>query len=301
MRRIGAAVAASLAGAILAAPCHPEPAAVDPRLPARSASRLVSLPMVAQDKEVEVAPGARMRAWTFNGTVPAPTFHVRVGDTVRVTFTNRGTIPHSIDFHAARTDWKTSFRTIPPGKSLTFQFLPQYAGAYLYHCGTAPVLMHIGSGMYGAIIVDPLKPLPPAREFVLLYSELYLQKATGTSPPDYAKMLTAQADYTAFNGHAFQYRTHPLRVRRGDLVRIYLVNAGPRRECAFHVIGQQFDTVYPAAPPEGALHGVQTYAVPPGGSAIFELKVNQTGTFPFVNHDVGHGDNGAVGYLEVKG
>jgi nitrite reductase (NO-forming) len=28
-------------------------------------------------------------------------------------------------------------------------------GAFLRHCGTAPVAMHIANGMYGAIIVDP--------------------------------------------------------------------------------------------------------------------------------------------------
>ncbi|HEY9854777.1 MAG TPA: multicopper oxidase domain-containing protein, partial [Stenomitos sp.] len=224
-----------------------------------------------------------------------------VGDTVHVTFTNRGSMPHSIDFHAARTDWKTSFRTIPPGKSLSFTFRPQYAGAFLYHCGTPPVLLHIGSGMYGALIVDPIKPLPKARELVLVYSEFYLRKSPGVAQPDYAKMLAAQPDYAAFNGRAFQYQSAPIHVKRGERVRIYLVNAGPRRECAFHIIGQQFDTVYPAAPPEGALHGLQTYAVPPGGGAIFDLQADQAGTFPFVNHDVGHGDSGAIGLLDVRG
>lgn len=301
MRRVEWAIAAALSGAMLAAPGLPAPGAIDPRLPALPPGRHVSLRMVAMDREVTVAPGVRMRAWTFNGTVPAPTWHVRVGDTVHVTFTNRGSMPHSIDFHAARTDWKTSFRTIPPGKSLSFTFRPQYAGAFLYHCGTPPVLLHIGSGMYGALIVDPIKPLPKARELVLVYSEFYLRKSPGVAQPDYAKMLAAQPDYAAFNGRAFQYQSAPIHVKRGERVRIYLVNAGPRRECAFHIIGQQFDTVYPAAPPEGALHGLQTYAVPPGGGAIFDLQADQAGTFPFVNHDVGHGDSGAIGLLDVRG
>ncbi|MNL72990.1 Copper-containing nitrite reductase precursor [compost metagenome] len=88
-------------------------------------------------------------------------------------------------------------------------------------------------------------------------------------------------------------------MRRGERVRFYLVNAGPRGQCAFHVIGLQLDTVYPASPPQGALHGVQTYPVPPGGGAIFEIKADVPGTFPFVNHDVGHGDQGAFGLLVV--
>ena len=64
----------------------------------------------------------------------------------------------------------------------------------MYHCGTAPVLMHIGSGMYGAIIVSPREPLPPAKEFVLVQSEFYLaDAANGVRAFDYQKMLTTHA------------------------------------------------------------------------------------------------------------
>ena len=42
----------------------------------------------------------------------------------------------------------------------------------MYHYGTKPVLAHIANGMYGAIVVDPAKPLPKAdREYVLVGSE----------------------------------------------------------------------------------------------------------------------------------
>ena len=33
----------------------------------------------------------------------------------------------------------------------------------MYHCGTPPVLMHIGTGMYGAMIVDPKDGYPRPR------------------------------------------------------------------------------------------------------------------------------------------
>lgn len=268
--------------------------------PVSAPGKTVSVHLIAEDRVVTIADGVQMRAWTFNGSVPGPTIRARVGDTVEVRFTNRGTMAHSVDLHAARVDWKTAFRSIAPGESLTFTFQPRYPGAFLYHCGTPPVLLHMGSGMYGALIVDPIQPLPPAREFILLHGEFFLEGSQGIRRPDYQKMLRSEADYSAFNGRAFRYRDTPLRVKRGERVRIYLVNAGPRRPCAFHVIGQQFDTVYPAAPPTGALHGVQTYSVPPGGGAIFELLMDIRGHFPFVNHDVGHGDQGAFGILEVE-
>lgn len=284
----------------VAAKPAPFPAPPRAELPAHPGGRTVRVHLVAEDREVTIANGVRMRAWTYNGSLPGPTIRARVGDTVEIRFSNRGRMAHSVDIHAARADWKTAFRSINPGESLTFTFKPRYPGAFLYHCGTPPVLLHMGAGMYGALLVDPVRPLPPAREFVLLHSEFFVSGTGAVRQPDYQKMLRAQADYSAFNGKAFLYRDTPLRVKRGERVRIYLVNAGPRQSCAFHVIGMQFDTVYPAAPPAGALHGVQTYSVPPGGGAIFELLMDLRGTFPFVNHDVGHGDQGAFGLLEVE-
>jgi nitrite reductase (NO-forming) len=149
-----------------------------------------------------------------------------VGDTVEFTLTNKGKIPHSMDFHAAQIDPKVAFRSVMPGESISFTFRPKYAGAFKYHCGTAPVLMHIGSGMFGAIIVDPPEPLPPAREFVLVQSEYYLSAATGRVQAfDYDKMLATMPDYVTFNGRPSQYIADPIKVKVGDRVRFYVISA----------------------------------------------------------------------------
>ena len=55
--------------------------------------------LVAQDAEIEVAPGVFYPAWTFNGQVPGPTLRAREGDLVRVTCKNAGTHPHTVHFH----------------------------------------------------------------------------------------------------------------------------------------------------------------------------------------------------------
>jgi nitrite reductase (NO-forming) len=111
-----------------------------------------------------------------------------------------------------RSDPKVAFRSVPKGQSVTFTFRPKWAGAFMYHCGTAPVLMHIGSGMYGAIIVSPREPLPVAREFVLVQSEFYLaDAANGVRAFDYQKMLATMPDYVVFNGRPNQYIDAPIR------------------------------------------------------------------------------------------
>ncbi|HWH50215.1 MAG TPA: multicopper oxidase domain-containing protein [Gemmatimonadaceae bacterium] len=272
----------------------------DAALPALPTQEVVTLHFTARETALRVRDDTVVAAWTFEGDIPGPIVHVRQGQTVEFTLTNAGQIPHSMDFHAAQIDPKVAFRSVMPGQSITYTFKPKFAGAFLYHCGTAPVLMHLGSGMFGAIIVDPPAPLRRATEFVLIQSELYLGAAqNGISPFDYNKMLGTLPDLFAFNGRPDQYQAEPLRARRGDLVRFHVVNAGPTHPCAFHIVGEQFDTVYLGAPPGNAIHGVQTFDVPAGGGMVFEMQADVAGEFVFVNHSFGHGQKGAIGRLVI--
>ncbi len=274
----------------------------DPTLPPLPAERTQRLHWHAREVPVRISADTVVAAWTFEGNIPGPIVRCRVGDTIEFTLTNEGSVPHSMDFHAAQINPALAFRSVAKGQSVSYTFKPRYAGAFLYHCGTSPVLMHIGSGMVGAIIVDPPSPLPPAKEFVLVQTEFYLEEPqNGVRPFDYTKMLATLPDFVAFNGRPSQYMAEPIRVKRGDRVRFHVVDAGPTVPCAFHVVGEQFETVYLGAPPESAIRGVQTFNVPAGGGMIFELVADVAGEFPFVNHGFGHGQKGAVGLLKVEG
>lgn len=272
----------------------------DPTLPPLSVGTTKHISMTVREVPVRILPDTVVAGWTFDGDIPGPIVHVRQGDTIEFTLTNHGTLPHSMDFHAAQIDPKVAFRSVAPGGSVSYSFRPKYAGAFLYHCGTSPVLMHLGSGMFGAIIVDPPTPLPHAKEFVLIQNEFYLgEPKGGVAAFDYSRMLATIPDLVAFNGRPSQYSNAPIHVTRGDRVRFYVVVAGPTVSCGFHVVGEQFDTVYLGAPPGNAIHGVQTFSVPAGGGMIFELIADVAGEFVFVNHSFGHGQKGAMGTLIV--
>ena len=78
-------------------------AATDATLPAAPVGDLVKVHMTLKDMVVEIAPGVKYNTWAFDGHgAPGPVIHVREGQTVEMTLTNGGAIPHSIDFHAAR-------------------------------------------------------------------------------------------------------------------------------------------------------------------------------------------------------
>ncbi len=278
-------------------------AAYDATLPAVPPGDLVKIHMTLKDMVVEIAPGVKYNTWAFDGHgAPGPILHVRQGQTVQMTLTNGGTIPHSIDFHAARIAPNLAFKDVAPGDSFTFRLKANDPGVFMYHCGTKPVLAHIANGMYGALVVDPATPLPQAdHEYVLVASEWYLN-GDGVSAPASLDMNKAHAmtpDWTTFNGYANQYVTHPLTAKPGQTVRFYVVAAGPTLDTNFHVVGTILDRAWVDGDMTRYESGVQTVAVPAGGGAVFDVKIDQEGLYPFVSHAFAHVDLGQVGLLKV--
>jgi len=267
--------------------------------------KVVKVEMVMKDRVVEIAPGVKYRVWAFDGdySAPGPVVHVREGQTVEFTLTNGGTIPHSMDFHAARIAPNLAFKDVAPGESFTFRFEAGDPGVYMYHCGTKPVLAHIANGMYGAIVVRPKEGLPPAdNEYVLVASEWYLN-GDGVSEPaslDMKKARSMMPDWTTFNGYANQYVTHPLTADPGETTRFWVVAAGPTLDTNFHVVGTIFDRAWVNGDMTSApQQGVQTVLVPAGGGAVFDVTIDDPGMYPFVSHAFAHVDLGQVGLLKV--
>ena len=282
------------------AEAHP---AYDAALPAVPVGDLVKISMTLKDMTVEIAPGVKYNTWAFDGHgAHGPVVHVREGQTVEMTLKNGGAIPHSIDFHAARIAPNVAFRDVAPGKSFTFRFKANDPGVYMYHCGTKPVLAHIANGMYGAIVVDPAKPLPKAdHSYVLVASEWYLNSDGVKEPASLSldKARSMAPDWTTFNGYANQYVTHPLTSKPGETVRFYVVAAGPTLDTDFHVVGTIFNRAWVNGDMTQFQRGVQTVAVPAGGGAVFDVKIDEPGLYPFVSHAFAHVDLGQVGLLKV--
>jgi len=275
-------------------------------LPAAPAGPVANINLVLKDVTVQIAPGVKYAAWAWAGGAPGPVIHVRQGQLVKITLTNEGAIPHSVDFHAARIAPDKAFGDVMPGKSVSYTFRASDPGVFMYHCGTKPVLIHIANGMYGAIVVDP-KPgvLPPTdKNYVLVASEWYLS-ADGLGAPAQFNLDKAHArmpDWMTFNGYAGQYVKHPLTAKPGELVRFWVVDAGPSIDTDFHVVGTIFDNAYPFADlsnPRSALHNVQTVTVPAGGGGVFDVKIGKPGIYPFVSHAFAAVDEGQVGLLKV--
>jgi nitrite reductase (NO-forming) len=296
-------------GAPAAAPGAAAPSP-DPNAPAyilRDATAAALLPGTEHDidmpiveKDFTVAKGFVVHAWTFGGSVPGPTIRVHLGDIVHVHLTNQGQMSHSIDFHASQTAMNDQMVEIKPGATFTYTFKADYAGVWMYHCGTAPALLHIANGMFGMVIVEPKGGLPKVdNEFTFVQSEWYLG-AQG-QPSDYAKAnSTAPApDFVVFNGVANQYKDNPVAVKTGGRVRVFVLDAGPNEDSSFHVVGTIFDTVIKEGIElrrgNAGGWGSQAVDLSPAQAAIIEFSPAEDGMYPFVTHAFNFVTHGAIG------
>src|SRR3954453_4746188 len=283
---------------------------VDPALPALPAGAAQKAPVDVFQHVTQVDPQlAPTEAWSFavngtayRGTAASPPIVVNQGDKVQVTFVNGGSkkmavnMAHSIDFHAAEVAPNKNYIDIAPGRKLTIRFVAKHPGVFMYHCATQPVLMHTSAGMMGMMVVKP-KGLPPVDKELWLTQEEFYLGAPG-KPADMAKMTAETPDVMAFNGYANQYKGAPITVRRGEKVRMYVLDAGPSKWSAFHVIGTVFDRTYV----EGVVgHDSQTVSFAPSQGGWVEFTLDQEGNFPFVTHAFGDMVKGAAGILHTTG
>lgn len=274
----------------------------DPVLPPVPASRVHRRTFRVSDVQADVAPGVRQQLWTYNGTMPGPTLHGRVGDRFVIRLVNDTTMGHSIDFHAGQTAPDRAMRTLAPGQSLVYRFTARHSGIWLYHCSTMPMSVHIANGMFGAVVIDPPDLPTVAASYLLVQSELYLGAQGG--PADATKVAADEPDAVVFNGYVNQYDHTQLTARVGQRIRIWVLDAGPSRSSAFHVVGGQFDTVFQ----EGAYllrrdnpehGGSQVLSLGPAQGGFVELSFHQPGHYPFVSHLMVDAERGAHGIIHV--
>jgi FtsP/CotA-like multicopper oxidase with cupredoxin domain len=251
--------------------------------------------IVAVDKQIEVAPGVKFDAWTYNGRVPGPTLRCREGERLRIRFANGSEHPHTVHFHGihpARMDGvpgigeRRGGGLIEPGKSYAYEFEAAPFGLHLYHCHVMPLESHISKGLYGAFIVDPRRGRPEADELVMVMN-------------GFDTNFDGSNEVYAVNTVGFHYMDEPVRVRRGELVRIYLVNTlefDPIN--SFHVHANFFH-YYPTGTSLEPAEFTDTVVQAQGQRGILEVRFAQPGRYMFHAHVSEFAQLGWMGFFEV--
>ena len=293
-------------GDVKADPNAPPYKLYDATAPALLPGATHDVDLVITEEEKTVATGFVQKVWTFGGTVPGPVIRVKVGDTVRVHLKNPATnqMAHSIDFHASQVAWNDEMTSIKPGEEKVYEWKAEYAGVWMYHCGTNPALHHIANGMYGMVIVEPKEGLPKVdSEFAIVQSEWYLGQQGKEADLTKAMAAAPAPDLVLFNGVANQYKDHPLQVKTGGTVRVFVLNAGPSVDSSFHVVGTIFDSVIK----EGVVlkkgndgnWGSQAVDLAPAQGAIVEFRTAEDGLYPMVTHAFNLVGRGALGLFQA--
>jgi len=184
------------------------------------------------EREIEIAPGVKFPAWTYNGRVPGPSLRATEGDLIRIEFTNAGSHDHSIHFHgihAARMDGVPGAGQVAPGETFIYEFEAKPFGCHLYHCHTFPLKRHLHKGLYGAFIIDP----DPARhpENAAAAKSRLLGAPENAAWQEFIMVMNGfdtnfddENEFYAINSIAFAYQKAPIPLEKDRPVRIYLIN-----------------------------------------------------------------------------
>ncbi|OFW73676.1 MAG: copper oxidase, partial [Actinobacteria bacterium RBG_16_68_12] len=253
---------------------------------AHEPGRVREYELVALDREIEVAPGVTFPAWTYNGTVPGPVIRATEDDLLRVKFTNGGSHPHTIHFHGIHpSNMDGVFEIVGAGESLTYEFPARPYGFHVYHCHATPLKKHIHKGLYGAFIIDPPEPRPPAQELVMVMN-------------GYDTDGDGENNFYTVNGPTFYYAKYPITVSRSQTVRIYLANLTEFDLVnSFHLHGDFF-RYYPTGS-GNAYEYTDTVMQCQGQRGILEIDFANTGLFMFHAHQSEFAELGWMGFFDV--
>jgi hypothetical protein len=245
--------------------------------------------LVSEDDKVkEISPGVFYNVWTFNGTVPGPTIRATEGDVLRVNFINNGSKPHSVHFHGIHAaEMDGVFEMISPGGKFTYEFVAEPFGVFPYHCHMSPLEEHIAHGLYGAYIVDPKIPRPPADEMVMTMN-------------GYDTDFDTENNFYTVNGVPYYYMHHPIQIEKNELVRVYLVNMleyDPLNN--FHLHANMFN-YYPSGTNLQPDVLTDIVSLNQADRGIMEFKYKFPGKYMFHAHKTEFAEKGWMGTFIVK-
>ena len=272
--------------------------------------RVVKVRMEVEEKEIEVAPGVFMWAFTFNGSVPGPIIVVHEGDYVELTLVNPTTskLVHNIDFHASIGALGGGGLTlVAPGQQTVLRFRATKPGVFIYHCapGGTMVPWHVTHGMNGAVMVLPREglkdpagnPVTYDRAYYIGEQDYYIPRDENgefkryDSPDaslsdDLEVMRTLTPTHIVFNGVTGALQGDgKLTANVGE--NVLIVHSQANRQSYPHLIGGHGDYVWERGsfnnPPQLDL---ETWVIAAGSAAASVHTIRQPGTYVYLSHNL---------------
>jgi FtsP/CotA-like multicopper oxidase with cupredoxin domain len=212
--------------------------------------RIVEVTLEARISSLEITPGVRIDAWTYNGGLPGPLIRARKGDRLIVHFSNRLPESTTVHWHGVQVPIEmdgvpgASQAPVKTGGTFTYDFVVPDASLFWYH----PHVMsaaQVGFGLYGPLLVeDPQDTVKVEDELILVLSDIAVDAGGKIQSADSGGILGAllgrEGNHVLVNG-----RVRPtITVRDGALQRWRIVNAAKSRY--FELVlgdGQPFELI----------------------------------------------------------
>ena len=283
-------------------PEHEQVATVGPKV--------VQVRMEVEEREIEIAPGVFIWAFTYNGTVPGPIIVVHEGDYVELTLVNLSDneLVHNVDFHASIGALGGGELTlVAPGEEVVLRFRAIKAGAFVYHCapGGTMVPWHVVHGMNGAILVlprDGLKdpagnPIRYDRAYYIGEQDYYIPRGENgdfkryegpadSIEDDTEAMRTLMPSHIVFNGAVGALQGEGQLTANVD-DNVLIVHSQANRQSYPHLIGGHGDYVWERGglndPP---LLDLETWVIAAGSAGVSVHTIRQPGTYVYLSHNL---------------
>jgi FtsP/CotA-like multicopper oxidase with cupredoxin domain len=196
---------------------------------------VLEVELEAKVATVDLGAGVRTTAWTYNGSLPGPLLHAKLGDRLIVHFKNSLPEATTIHWHGLRVpndmDGAPGHTQPPvaPGGTFRYEFTLEDSGTYWYHPHMNSSAQ-VGRGLYGPIVVqDPNDPPGLGEDLVLLLSDMGLDANDALLPPDtggkFGDLFGREGSVLLVNG-----KIRPtLKVRAGKQQRWRVINAARAR------------------------------------------------------------------------
>jgi FtsP/CotA-like multicopper oxidase with cupredoxin domain len=211
--------------------------------------QVVEVNITAKFASVEVAPGKRVNAWTYNGGLPGPFIRANVGDRLIVHFKNELDQGTTIHWHGVRVPIEMdgvpgiSQPEVLPGETFTYDFILRDASLYWYHPHVFSAAQ-VGFGLYGALLVeDPNDGVAIDDELTIVLSDVGFDRRGTLEPADSGgpagMVFGREGAYLLVNGKIMP----TLRVRSGAVQRWRIVNTAKSRFFFLDLDGQTFTKI----------------------------------------------------------
>jgi FtsP/CotA-like multicopper oxidase with cupredoxin domain len=204
----------------------------------------------ASAARVNLGRGPDFTAWTYNGQVPGPEIRVKEGEIIRVVLKNY--LPEGTTIHWHGIPIVNAMDGVPgvtqqivkPGETFVYEFEARPAGTFIYHSHAG---YQLDQGLYGPLIIEPVKPLESYdREYSLVLEDWVMKDGGGVArtrrrPPMGRGMMGGMMHRQVgangrggpllepvYDGYAVNGRIYPaiepLEVKKGDRVKLRLMN-----------------------------------------------------------------------------